>query len=129
MKFLNQDRFYAEVNQWVRDGSNITGVISAPWGDRVELIGKDGAKEGLSYYFERGVEFNHDDTPWGDAPKSGDRIVVQNTLLYNGRVGILLEIPDEDQLGNLASWDYHVKLDDRVIGVDADQVRLPNKEE
>jgi hypothetical protein len=127
MKYLNRDRFYAEVNQWVRDGSNITGVISAPWGDRVELVGKDGAKEGLSYYFYRGSEFNHDDTPWGDAPKSGDKVLIQNTLLYNDRIGILMEISDEDQLNNLASWDYRVKFDDRVIGVSADQIRLWNE--
>ena len=66
-------------------------------------------------------------------PKPGDRVVVQNTMLYNGREGVLHEIEEPDQ--NLASWDFLVVLDEfedepkevqrRTIGVDKDQVRLP----
>lgn len=59
-------------------------------------------------------------------PKIGDRVIVQNTLLYNNKTGILQEVPGPPEEWNLASWDFHVLLDDgRTIGVDRDQVRLP----
>lgn len=51
MEFSNEKVFYATLNQWVRDGSNITGFYSAMTSDGVvyvvNLIGPDGAKEDL----------------------------------------------------------------------------------
>lgn len=53
-------------------------------------------------------------------PRIGDRVTVCNTLLYNGRTGILTEnsgLWDDP-------WDFNVRLDDgHTIGVDQNQVR------
>lgn len=52
MEFSNEEEFYATLNQWVRDGSNITGFYSSLTSDGVvyvvTLIGPDGAKEELN---------------------------------------------------------------------------------
>lgn len=52
MEFSNEKVFYATLNQWVRDGSNITGFYSFSSSDGVayvvSLIGPDGAKEELT---------------------------------------------------------------------------------
>lgn len=52
MEFFNEEEFYATLNQWVRDGSNITGFYSSLTSDGVvyvvHLIGPDGAKEELN---------------------------------------------------------------------------------
>lgn len=64
-----------------------------------------------------------------NAPFPGDKVVVQDSLLYTGRFGTLQEIAQEDQKHNLAGWDFLVELDDgRIIGVDADQVRKQDEE-
>jgi hypothetical protein len=136
MKFRNRKKFFDTVNRWVRDGSNIVEVISAPWGDEINLIGKDGVKETLTFYFTTD-DFRRDPKERGDEPKPGDQVIIENTLLYNGRVGTLEAIPRNAVTFNLASWDYLVKLepheDDkiekRIIGVDRDQVRYLDPEE
>lgn len=52
MEFSNEEEFYATLNQWVRDGSNITGFYSSMTSDGVvyvvRLTGPDGAKEELT---------------------------------------------------------------------------------
>lgn len=51
MKFSNEKVFYATLNQWVRDGSNITEFYSSLTSEGVvyvvHLIGPDGVKEEL----------------------------------------------------------------------------------
>ena len=38
MEFSNEKVFYATLNQWVRDGSNITGFYSAMTSDGVVYV-------------------------------------------------------------------------------------------
>jgi hypothetical protein len=74
---------------------------------------------GVSPYFERQEEEAR------PKPAIGDRVIVQKTLLYNDKKGTLQAVPGPPEDWNLASWDFHVLLDDgRIIGVDRDQVRL-----
>lgn len=59
--------------------------------------------------------------------KSGDKVVVQNSLLYTGRTGLVEEIPESKR--KVEMWDYYVILaakgenDERLIGVNRDQIR------
>lgn len=60
-----------------------------------------------------------------DAPRVGDRVVVRNTLMFNGATGTLVP-----SLGDPYDfWAYNAILDDvRRIGVDAHQVARLDQE-
>ena len=51
-KFMDLAKFWATVNQWIREGSNIYDVLSFNYGDVIIafLVSKNGAKEELHYY-------------------------------------------------------------------------------
>lgn len=54
--------------------------------------------------------------------KNGKEVIVKNTLLYNGRKGVI-ENPKERDSEDF--WDLNVRLDDdRLIGVTIDQIVL-----
>lgn len=53
MKFMDGAKFWATVNKWVRDGSNITAVTDSPYGTFIQLQGKDGGREVLARFFEQ----------------------------------------------------------------------------
>lgn len=52
MKFLKEDRFWATVNQWIRDGSNLYSVVDTSDGITAALKGKDGCTEELILFYE-----------------------------------------------------------------------------
>lgn len=64
--------------------------------------------------------------------KVGERVIIQNSMLYTGRIGTLEEVPSTLGVDVGGQWDFHVRLDsveddrikDRVIGVYDFQARL-----
>lgn len=56
--------------------------------------------------------------------KIGDRVIIHNTLLYNGRTGVV--VPNSGLYDD--PWDFNVRLDDgRIIGVNRNQLRRGDK--
>lgn len=51
MKFATLASFLKVLNQWVNDGSKIVDFSTNPVGQEVILLGKDGAKEFLVFYY------------------------------------------------------------------------------
>lgn len=51
MKFIKQEAFWHTVNKWIRDGSFMFAVTSIEEGTFVDLMGKDGVKEELIFYY------------------------------------------------------------------------------
>jgi len=51
-KYVDEKLFYDTLNQWVRDGSNITNVTTNFLGVYIELLGADGCKEEMFLSFE-----------------------------------------------------------------------------
>lgn len=71
-------------------------------------------------------EFQVDELPIKPNLKVGDRVIIQDAMLYTDRVGIL------EVAGSGSIWDFHVRLEpvdndrikDRVIGIHDFQARL-----
>lgn len=64
MKYLsdtqeNQDAFYKNINNWIRDGSNLITVVTTEHGEFFQFRGKDGCIEHLVMYYEK-YYYDHD---------------------------------------------------------------------
>jgi hypothetical protein len=51
MKFATLAAFLKTLNQWVNDGSKIIDISTSPVGESAILLGKDGAKEYLVFFY------------------------------------------------------------------------------
>lgn len=69
LKFLNADRFYKTLNQWVIDGSRITNIFTSQYSETATLIGADGCKEELTLFYEE-ENYNSSDLFVGDSEEN-----------------------------------------------------------
>lgn len=73
MKFSTLAAFLKTLNQWVNDGSKIVDISTSPVGESVILLGKDGAREYLVFFYSDD-DFEDSDLFDGEASVKSDDV-------------------------------------------------------